>query len=324
MSDSSIEPIVVSWSEIDAARQCPHKHRLAYVDRWRSGTTSPALSRGIVFHEVMEAHYRFVRSWQLQPEDKKLTDDQIQRYIMEYGLDEWAKSHPAGRDHMKTIWPLLHEAGGSQTPDQELIWWMLAGYLIMYGFDQHWEIVAVEHSAEYVLPELDGSPSRYRIKTKIDLIVYQKFRGIKKLILIDHKSGKDLPSRKELEFDDQFGLYNWLLKQVGKKPFQSVYNAVRTQRNKDDSFEKQPLDTRMSRTPISREDGEMKVIADEALETVKLMYEYYADRPAPRTPNTETCKWKCDMKEPCLASRKGIDERQFLMTAGFVQDFTRH
>jgi len=51
------EPHVVSWSEISAARQCPHKHQLAYKERWRIETTSKALKVGLLWHEVLEQHY---------------------------------------------------------------------------------------------------------------------------------------------------------------------------------------------------------------------------------------------------------------------------
>jgi hypothetical protein len=320
---ADLEPIVVSWSEIDSARQCPLKHFLQYKERWREPTMGPALAKGILFHEVQEAHYRFVRNWQGQPDAEKVTDDQIRKAIEAGGLDDWANSHPVGRDHMKAIWPLLHQADGSQDDFQSLISWMFEGYLLQYGFDQQWKILAVEHGAEYPLFD-NGEPTRFRIKVKIDLLANQMFRGIPRLVMIDHKSGKDLPGKKELAFADQFGLYEWCLRQVGRPPFMSIWNAVRTQRNKDDSLDKQPLDTRMGRTTMNRESIELENIAQEATETVKMMYEYYGDRRPPRTPDSDTCKWKCGFSEPCLASRKGIDLRQFLVTSGFQQDFTRH
>jgi hypothetical protein len=43
----------VSYSELDAIRQCRLKAHLAYKERWQPETISAALTRGKLFHAVM-------------------------------------------------------------------------------------------------------------------------------------------------------------------------------------------------------------------------------------------------------------------------------
>jgi RecB family exonuclease len=52
----------ISWSEIDSWRQCPFKWRLEYAERWVPAETSPALSKGTLWHTVLEKHYRILQS----------------------------------------------------------------------------------------------------------------------------------------------------------------------------------------------------------------------------------------------------------------------
>jgi hypothetical protein len=47
----------VSWSELDALRQCQYKHQLAWLERWRPTRESPALLRGRIMHQVLSCHY---------------------------------------------------------------------------------------------------------------------------------------------------------------------------------------------------------------------------------------------------------------------------
>ena len=54
--------ITISWSEIDAWRQCPLKWRLAYAERWVEPLVSPALSKGLLWHKVLEIHYLALQS----------------------------------------------------------------------------------------------------------------------------------------------------------------------------------------------------------------------------------------------------------------------
>lgn len=294
---------IVSFSEIDCFRQCPHKHELAYKQRWQSPSIGPALSRGILWHAVMEAHYRYIMELQQQ----------------HHG--EWTKHFDAGLLLAERINPMLHNDIGGQTEDQQLVEWMYEGYVAHYGLDPEWRILGVEHAAVVTLPTPRGTPSQKKLKIKIDLIVRD---SQKRLWIVDHKSGKNLPKDKELDIDDQFGLYTWGMRKLGQDVFGSLHNAARTHRNKDQVAHPQPLEERHSRTRLVRTPTELDTLAIEAYRTASRAY---AIKPgeAERAPNSDTCRWRCDFTEPCLASRKGIiPEDEMLTDMGFVQDFTRH
>lgn len=295
------ETIIVSFSEIDTFRQCPHKHELGYKDRWRSPTTSPALSRGTLMHNVFETHYRLIKAAQ----DAGQTPDL--EAIMREAMRTW----------------LYDPRNGSQTEEQELVEWIYIGYCELYGTDPNWKILAVEHTGLVWLPTERGGRSRFRLKIKLDLIVKEIDTG--QIWVVDHKSGKDLPNDKMLDIDDQFGLYVWGLQRLGKKVMGSLHNACRTHRNKDQVKHPQPLDERFRRSRLYRTPLELETVALEAYRTVRTAYGHYS-RPgeAPRAPDSDRCRWRCDFTEACLQGRKGNDEVQFLRDTGYVQDWTRH
>lgn len=289
--------ITVSYSEIDTARQCLMKHELAYKLRWQSPTTSPALARGTLWHALLERHYLVLQKWQ----------------NVEVGWDE----EQIRAELQANVMALLYDEGMRQTEEQELIEWMYTGYLELYGLDLPWKILAVEHAAEVYLPTPAGGRSRFKLKMKIDLIVKDE-QG--HLLCVDHKSGKDLPKQRVLDIDDQFGLYTWGLRQLGKKIFGAIHSAARTQRNVS---KPQPLDERFSRTQLYRTDKELDIIAVEAYRAARAAWLIPIGE-APRSPNTDTCGWKCSYTEACLMGRKGLDMTEILQGSGYVQSFERH
>lgn len=149
--------------------------------------------------------------------------------------------------------------------------------------------------------------------------------------VLTHNSGKDLPRDKDFDFMDQFSLYTWALRRMGKSVFGQMYSAARTQQNlgDKDKSKPQPLDKRFSRTPMSRTDIELNRVAIEAYQTISERYRQQREvdkmgGEPPRIPNEGTCQWRCSFTEQCLHGRKGGDMRDFLRSSGFVQDFTRH
>lgn len=286
---------IVSYSEIDTFRQCPFKHELAYKERWsRPPVEGSPLSRGSLFHSVMEAHYLELQRRRQGPSTQAQASADIYRIL------QGTPAYP------------------EQTEEQELVEWMMQGYIEYYGADPTWEIVAVEYANEFWLPTDRGTRSPYKLKIKIDLIV--KIAG--RLWIVDHKSCKDLPTDKMLELDDQFGLYTWALRQLGFKVHGSLHNACRTLRYKNNK--PQPLDERFRRTMMYRTDEELVEIAIEAYKTARRAYAQTKLGMAERNPNTDTCRWRCDFTEDCLGSRKGVDLRGLLVAHGFEQNRERH
>lgn len=286
------DPIVVSWSEIDAFRQCPFKHHLQYRQRWTSPVTPPALATGISWHSILEAHYL-----SLVAKRERDTQEQAKQSAL--------------------LLRLLGAKDSAQTDNQKLLQWMYEGYVQQWGNDPDWDVVAVEWKGLTPLPNPSGGHSRFVLKVKIDLLV--KFR--RNLWVTDHKSGRDLPTDKMLDLDDQFGLYTWTMRQIGFPVMGSIYNAARTQRNKSTP---QPLQERFARTYMQRTDVELDTIAAEAYRTAERMWPEGGLTHTPeRNTDPDRCRWRCGMNEACLASRKGIDIRELLHAYGFRQEMFR-
>ena len=290
--------ITVSYSELDTAKQCPLKHQFAYVERWsKPQLPDSALAKGTAWHLVLETHYNALRR---------------------------GGTLAAARDAVEIV-----IEGRVHEDLRDLVWWMYNGYTDYWGADDDWKILAVEHAAECRLLTPSGHRSQFVLKMKIDLVVREKRTG--NIKVIDHKSGKDLPTARAFELDDQFGLYTWAMRQMGKRVFSSEWNAARTLRLKADLATPgaTPLDERFKRIPLYRTDKELTMIAQEAYLQARARYRQQREVKAlgidsPRHTDPDRCNWKCDYQEPCLAGRKGVDMRKFLRAKGFEQDFTRH
>jgi predicted RecB family nuclease len=295
---SRSDAIVCSYSELDSYRQCQLKHRIGYFERWRvAETTSPALNRGKLFHSVIEEHYLMQRLAQRG----ELTEARF-------------------TEGKQKIIELLHDENGNQDEHQERVQWMYDGYLEHYGVDPNWKVIAVEHKLEEFLPTDKGGTSRIKLKGTIDLIV--KDREMGGLWIVDHKTCKNLPKGRETDLDDQFGIYQWLLRKRGNDIRGIIYNAVRTEKLKTRDMDS---DERFKRIITVRTDRELDSIAVEAYQHLRRAWtDGLAGTPAPRSPNGDTCRWRCDYTEVCLAGRKGTDMRAMLSGMGFQQDFDRH
>lgn len=279
---------------------------MAYRERWsKPPTGGGALDKGTLWHSVLQAHYQVLKSHQ--------------------GKDGLYSKSPEELLNLcaAAVGPLLYDptTGGYRNETSELIEWMYIGYVATHGIDPDWLLLAVEHNM--VVPLLDnGRRTRFRLKCKIDLIVRDLSLG-NHLWVVDHKSGKDLPSQKALELDDQFGFYTLALQRVGKPIFGQVYNASRTQRNKTGG---QTLESRNARYRLYRNEPELLAIEADALKAMRAAWgpgtntgvDPYA------SPNTDMCKWKCDFLEAHLMARKGHDLRTMVKEFGFEQNFERH
>ena len=303
-----MKAVIVSYSELDAYRQCPLKHHLAYKQRWTKtpGPGTP-LARGTLWHLVMERHYsvlqrlqRELPGWSIKPSDE--------RYALEV--------------LRKAVRPLFSDPDtGKQSSDQELAEWMYQGYVAQWGVDPQWRILEIERAAIVPLPSDTGRPSsRYRLKVKIDLIVQDRKAD---RWLIDHKSCKNLPNRLELDIDDQFGLYTAALRQLGWPVTGAIHSAARTERLKGDQegTKLMPLDTRFARTSMFRSDAELTNLLRDAARTAR---EAYSPGPPRSAPNPNTCKWRCDFLDAHLMMRKGIPASTVLPDMGFSVDRSRH
>lgn len=281
--------IKISYSEADTYRQCALKHQLKYIERWRSDETAPALSRGTQLHAALEYHYQ-----QLQLRDVTKDAD----------VDVLAKTHAALVEK-----GLIHDEGGD-----EAVTWMLEGYLDFYGCDNAWEIVATEQDFEVPLYDYDGKESRFVLRGRIDLIV--KNKGTSKIFVVDHKTCSNLPTEKALEFDEQMAFYTIAARRAGYPVYGAIYNAIRSKK----LVRAMTSEERFLRKFVTKTDFELKTVEEELVATMETAYNE-RKHDAPRTPDSERCNWKCDMREACIAGRKMGPERMraFLTDTGFKQ-----
>lgn len=299
---------LVSYSELDSYRQCRLKHQLGYIERWQTEETAEALSRGKMFHAVLEQHYLAARAKQMLAAATEAQD-----------LVEYNAFIEACGGRMKEL--LYDTEKGTQSNMQGLVEWMYLGYLDHYGVDPDWKIVAVEHRLEHWLPTEKGTRSSFKMKGTIDLIVRDMTAG-GGLWIVDHKTCKNLPKGRETDLDDQFAIYEWLLRQRGNDIRGVIYNAVRTEKLKT---RKMDAKERFKRIHTVRTATELETVAREAYIQLRQAWREGIDRRfVPRSPNGDTCRWKCNFTEQCLAGRKGADMRDMLARTGFVQNWERH
>lgn len=289
MSTSNV--IRVSNSEVETYRQCRLKHQLQYIELWRTEEESEALARGTLFHSVMEEHYRQIEDGLLDAEDP------------------WLTLYAAVGDL------LFDPATGEQSERQELVEWMYRGYVEQWKLDPNWRIEGIEVPVEMELG--DG----FVLKGTCDLVVYD--RAMDGLWIVDHKTCKYLP-KKDFDLEDQTAVYTHLLKKAGMDIRGAIYNHVRTDRLKT---KETPMEDRFKRTITVRTDRELETCANEVLELMQEAYSNHEARrgvgevyDAPRSPNADTCGWKCNLTEACLAGRKYGPERTrtFLGDTGFT------
>lgn len=304
----AIEPIVVSYSELDTYRQCPLKHALLYGQRWTKPVKDgSALQKGSLYHAVMEEHYRQVKQYQDEHDGKGPKPDSAAEKLL-----------------LQSIWtaiePMLYDPqSGEQSEVQELIEWMYHGHVKNYGLMPEWRILAVEHQIITPLPDERGRDSRYHLKAKLDLVIRKRSDG--GLWVVDHKSGKDLPTYMDLEVDDQFGLYTWAMRKVGKRVIGSIHAANRTQRNKSPMT----MDQRMALTYLNRDELELSNLALDAYRVARAAHPPKGQqRPPYSSPDPRQCGWKCDVKEPHLLMRRGRKVSEVMTEFGFKIDKTRH
>lgn len=301
--------VVVSYSELATFRQCPLKHQLAYIQRWSQPTPpGSARDRGHAWHSMLETHYRAIQRHQQKHGRRVLASEQTN----------------LGREIWDEVLAGLTDESGRLDEQAQLLEWMYQGHLEAYGLDTDWLILDVEQKDEVPLPGATGKPSsRYYLKTRIDLVVQDRFNRI---WVVDHKSGRYLPQEREHQIDDQFGLYTWAKRQQGVDVFGAIYSAARTDRTKGDQDGTKPLElsARFNRFQMFRTDAELQALAEDAGRAARASRSPSVNPPY-SSPSPDTCKYRCDYLDAHMDMRAGVGTtEQILSGYGFEQDFTRH
>lgn len=325
----------ISYSELDTFRQCPLKHELAYRQRWTPDTVAAPLSRGKLFHAVLEYWYTHLQQAQRGEAGEGevgewmqlVRESAVEQYL--WTPESW-REPVVGEDGEETPWQPMSPVRFAevwrkpdylQTEQQELVQWMLDGYFDHYGTGDfgRWKIRDVEHRVEEWLPNRKGNRSTFKLKGFVDLIVEDNELG--GLWIVDHKTCKNLPKEKDLDFDDQMAIYIYLLRRRGLDVRGAIYNAVRTWKLKREMT----ADERFVRRITVRSDEELRVMALEALETMRDAYRK-REIQAPRAPDPDRCGWRCPFTEVCLSGRgkgDGYVTPDLLQDYGFQIDESR-
>lgn len=303
------EPIIVSYSELDTFRQCPLKHFLSYRMRYTKPTrVDSALSKGSLYHKVMERHYKLIKAYQIEHGGKNPREGSAAEKLLLQNCEQ---------EVMKILWD--PRAGEWHNEICELIFWMYQGHVKNYGTMPDWKIIAVEHNIVEPLRDERGRRTRYHLKMKLDLVV--QIRSLGTRWIVDHKSGQNLPTQFELDIDDQFGLYTWGIRMQGRKVQGSLHAANRTQRNKSPMS----MDQRMALTYLNRDPVEVTSLALDAYYAARAAYPPKGGEiPKYSSPDPRSCGWKCDFKEPHLLMRRGRSVPEVMLEYGFRIDRTRH
>lgn len=321
----------VSYSELDAFRQCPLKWKLSYVDRWSAPPREGgALARGMLWHTAMQQHYETIRDFQQNLGYTRwaaqVLDTERRRSLVvasKNAMDKWLRQEA--------------EASRCDPADAELVLWMYTGYLDLYQMDPAWEVVEVEHVRELPLGTITdhhtGREVEVMLKTRADLLVRDHMDGYqadRPLVVVDHKTGRNLSSRLEVDIDDQAGLYTWLLCESGLDVGYAVRNEARTQRNLADQpgyvgkAKPQPLLDRFQRISSWRGEGTLQRLARDALAVIETAYNL-SDHTLFSAPNPDMCKWKCNFLDAHMLVREsGLPYHQVLPDFEFEQRWERH
>jgi hypothetical protein len=298
--DKPVDRLTVSFSELSSWRRCQFQHWLQYRQRWTPKVEKPVFQRGHLWDDVMNTHYQGLRAAQVEgarPADRL--------------------EHTAYKMFARKIEALCQDDPDLLTSERELrdlVRWMYSGYIETYGADPKWEILETQYRKEALLTTID-LPDRILsiwLKVYIDLLVRERGRGSRgRIWIVDAKSTSAM-GRKDLAFNDQSGLYNWIMALHGLYPepvFGSIWNYALARKNKT---KPQPLPERFKRIPIYQSEVELSEIANDAIATAWQMYAHDIEYQPPRSPNEETCRRFCDYTDACLANRKGHDLAKFL------------
>jgi hypothetical protein len=324
-----IDQLTVSWSEIDAGRQCKLKHKLSYKDRWTMPVAdNSALGKGVLWHLVMETHYKVIMDAQALGEGGRMVWMHEGRQLT---ADELMSRCNAAVDKLLS----KASAGGHDSAMVHLAGWMYDGYTAVYGLDDEHDILGVEttHLAPLGSIVIDSREVPVTLKFTIDRTIRDKRGDIR---VLDEKSCANLPRDSDFDFLDQFGLYTWGLRALGINVRGAIHSAARTTRNQGDiikpgdegykkSMKAQTLDERFKRTNIAYTKAQLDDVRQSALDDVQELYSS-ANRHQ-RQADSDRCKWRCSFTEACLFGRrtgKMSETIKMLELQGFTQERERH
>lgn len=297
---------IVSWSELTVARECMLEWKWKYPDRWQEAREWGAPDTGHVWDAMMNAWYAAIQSMQsplLIPGKYTVSPTQVTKLAKKATL---------------AVLKQYYDKHGLPKKEHGILQWMLDGYIARYGIDPQWRVMAIQYDDIVPLAH-PGRDAVFGLRVIIDLVVWDYDKH--GLYLPDHKSTRYAPKSPErsiVDFNDQFPLYAWAMRQRGEKVLGSIWSGASTYQYV--KVEK-PLDERFARTPVYYEDDELEAIAQEALSTMERAYSAENLANPTTSPHKVNGKWcpYCPFKSAHRALRRGQDPTRVLVLSGMTQ-----
>lgn len=293
---TEIEYIDIRGSEIATFRQCPLLHKLTWVDLWAKPENSYASDLGTAWHLVMGVHYEFIRQEQFHTEKLRLSRISQQRIL----------------DAVDAI--IEHRVVDEL---RETVDWMYDGHIEHYGFDDHWEVLAVEKHQVVLWPGQEGMRTQFRYSWTSDLVVRDHSMARSPALVVDQKSTGQLLRKEDIDLSDQLAMYTWAERLAGTPVLAPLHRQAHTKKLK----RAQTLNERFAEINSYRTDIELDNIADEIYGIAVTISD--PGRYLYSSPDVRQCSWKCDFREPHLAMRKLRDPQKvlpsMLRARGYVQ-----
>lgn len=275
---AKVEPLPISFSELDAFRRCRVKWHAGYYLGLRPQIVSRNLVVGTAWHTIMEAHY----------------DHQIA-----------AETRSVGRvDDAVDALTKLAQTNTVTIDEYDMLAWMYDGYVAKYKADLDWEIEETEGWREVLLD--DGA---FNLRLRFDLMVRDKIKGNRYIVDFKTMKGKDASGsayQNDLALEVQFPLYVAVMNLLDEDVFGAVYAAARKDRLKRGMT----LDERFCRKPEFFTDAFQQSVINDAVMTareIKRVREALATGDTTMlysNPIQDQCKFRCDVMEPHMLSMR--------------------
>jgi len=270
----------ISQSEVTTWLSCRAKYRYEYDMDLEPVTSSEALSKGNLGHDVLEVYYRCLMDGAAQ--DDAITEA---RKVYMGALDTY------GMEIIAAIDPLLQ------------------GYWRYYPSDE-FEILAVEELFDLPVTEEFSMPSR------LDLIVRRK--KDRKMGIIDHKFMGEFPTPQMVNLNGQQIKYRFLMTALDYPIEFATLNVIRTRKMKDPSpeqlYRRFDVPTSVAKTQaVLRQ----QIVASKEIVRYREQPEDVRKNLAVPVLNTLVCKF-CSFKELCSSEMDGGDI-EYLIANEFQQ-----
>ena len=204
---------VLTYSALNAFRNCPRKYKHRYIDHLRPVERCDAMAFGSVIHEALEKWYLLTL--------------------------------PAGTHRLLTILDFLDGQFSNQADPQQKSKWhlaraMMVGYASRYA-SEDFEVIEVEKEfdAEIRNPDTGRCSQTFSMAGKVDGIVRSLSNG--ELYILEHKTASTITSDylDRLWTDTQVALYVFYLRQIGYPIVGVIYNILLKSRLQQHSGETQ-------------------------------------------------------------------------------------